>query len=89
MNRGRQRSRPLFQRVFRSGSEERDSFLARLFGIFNEQVVHAWCDCRQAPYSNMGRPTVREPGEDRGYTLDFTLRHRCQRTLGTALPRIL
>lgn len=61
-----------FKRVFRSNSAHRDNFLARLFGIFSEEVVRAWCACPQAPYSNLGRPTLREPGEARGHTLDFT-----------------
>jgi hypothetical protein len=65
-----------FEQVFRSDSTHRDNFLARLFGIFSEEVVRAWCACPQAPYSNLGRPTLREPGEARGHTLDFTLRHR-------------
>lgn len=65
-----------FERVFRSGSLERDGFMARLFGIFSEHVVRTWCDCPQAPYLNIGRPTLRKPGESGGPTLDFTLQHR-------------
>jgi hypothetical protein len=30
-----------FEQVFRSDSSRRDSFLARLFGIFSEEVVRA------------------------------------------------
>ena len=65
-----------FESVFRSDSKQRDNFLARLFGIFSEHVVSTWCDCPQAPYLNIGRPTLRKPGESHGHTLDFTLRHR-------------
>lgn len=65
-----------FEQVFRSNSLRRDNFLARLFGIFSEEVVRAWCACPEAPYSNLGRPTLRDPEGGRGHTLDFTLRHR-------------
>jgi hypothetical protein len=65
-----------FDIAFRSDSAQRDNFLARLFGIFSEHVVHIWCDCPQAPYLSIGRPTLRKPGENRGHTLDFTLQHR-------------
>jgi hypothetical protein len=65
-----------FESVFGSDSKQRDNFLARLFGIFSERVVSTWCACPQAPYLNIGRPTLREPGESRGHTLDFTLQHR-------------
>jgi hypothetical protein len=65
-----------FEQVFRSDSLRRDNFLARLFGIFSEEVVRAWCTCPQAPYTDLGRPTLRGPGDVRGHTLDFTLRHR-------------
>jgi hypothetical protein len=65
-----------FDLVFRSDSVQRDNFLARLFGIFSEHVVNSWCDCPKAPYLSIGRPTLRKPGEKRGYTLDFTLQHR-------------
>jgi hypothetical protein len=65
-----------FERVFRGDSIQRDNFLARLFGIFSEHVVRTWCDCPQAPYRNIGRPTLRKPGESHSHTLDFTLQHR-------------
>ena len=65
-----------FGRVFRTDSPQRDNFLARLFGIFSEHVVHTWCDCPQASYFNIGRLSLRKPGENHSYTLDFTLQHR-------------
>ena len=65
-----------FEQVFRSDSIQRDNFLARLFGIFSEHVVLTWCDCPQASYIHIGRPTLRKPGESQSYTLDFTLQHR-------------
>jgi hypothetical protein len=55
---------------------QRHNFLARLFGIFSEHVVQTWCDCPQAPYLNVGRPTLRKTGQNHFHTLDFTLQHR-------------
>lgn len=65
-----------FESIFCSGNPSRDKFLSRLFGIFGEELVRSWCACPQAPYEDLGRPTVYLPGEARGHTLDFTLRHR-------------
>jgi hypothetical protein len=65
-----------FVRVFQSDSGQRDNFLARLFGVFSEHVARTWCDCPQAPYRNIGRPTLQKPGESHGHTLGFTLQHR-------------
>jgi hypothetical protein len=65
-----------FERTFRSDVARRDNFLARLFGIFSEDVVRAWCACPQATYTDLGRPTLRGPGDIRGTTLDFTLHHQ-------------
>jgi hypothetical protein len=65
-----------FQEVFRTDSRPRDNFLARLFGIFSEHVVRLWCECPQAPYIDVGRPTIRKLGQSKGWTLDFTLQHR-------------
>jgi hypothetical protein len=68
-----------FEQVFHSHSGQRDNFLARLFGIFSEHVVRTWCDCPQASFSYIGRPTLRKAGETHGYTLDFTLEQRQSR----------
>lgn len=65
-----------FEKIFRSGNPTRDKFLSRLFGIFGEELVRCWCRYPQAPYEDLGRPTVYASGEVRGHTLDFTLRHR-------------
>ena len=67
---------PKLEDVFMSDEPARDKYLSRLFGLFNEEVVRAWCLCPEAPYEDLGRPTVREPGERRGHTLDFTFRRR-------------
>ena len=66
-----------FQSLFHSDDSARDNFLARLFGIFNEQVVRCWGKSPQAPYEDLGRPTVRRVGEKKPYyTLDFTFRSK-------------
>jgi hypothetical protein len=63
-----------FERFFHSSVPARDKYLSRLFALFSEQVVRAWCACPNAPYEDLGRPTLCEPGLTRGHTLDFTLR---------------
>jgi hypothetical protein len=65
-----------FQSLFHSNDSARDKFLSRLFGIFNEEIVRCWGKAPQAPYEELGRPTIRKVGEKRGYTLDFTLRSK-------------
>ena len=61
--------------------EGRDKFLSRLFGIFSEEVVRAWCTLPDAPYADEGRPTLRHSSGGKGYTLDFTLRDRASNQL--------
>lgn len=69
--------RPRFEDVFRSPEMARDNFLSRLFGLFSEDVVRCWCRHQEAPYEDLGRPTVKLPDERSwGHTLDFTLRDR-------------
>lgn len=65
-----------FEALFRSPSKARDKLLARVFGIFSEDVVRIWTGCDQAAYRNLGRPTVSGQGSTRGYTLDFALQSR-------------
>ena len=65
-----------FEDIFRSQNPRRDKYLSRLFGLFNEEVVRAWCLCPEAPYEDLGRPTLRGPDEQRGHTWDFTFRRR-------------
>jgi hypothetical protein len=65
-----------FASFFRSPTPARDKYLSRLFGLFSEEVVRTWSACPQAPYADLGRPTVCRPGETRGHTLDFTFRRR-------------
>ena len=56
----------------------RAKFLARVFGIFSEDIVRRWSKLAGAPYEDLGRPTVRFDDDEatRPPTLDFTLRER-------------
>ena len=65
-----------FEYFFKTSEPTRDKYLSRLFALFSEQVVRAWCACPEAPYEDLGRPTLCTPGLNRGHTLDFTLRRK-------------
>lgn len=65
-----------FEYIFKSGHGPHDKYLSRLFGLFNEDVVRYWCKDPGALYADLGRPTLHDGDEQRGYTLDFTLQHR-------------
>jgi hypothetical protein len=64
-----------FEDIFKTSYPTRDKYLARLFGLFSEEVVQNWCACPTAPYENLGRPTL-WLSDKRGSTLDFTLHLR-------------
>ena len=65
-----------FERFFRSPEPARDKYLSRLFALFAEQVVREWCAFPSTPYEDLGRPTLYDPGQTWGHTIDFTLRRR-------------
>ncbi len=65
-----------FQNLFHSAIPARDKFFSRLFGIFNEEIVRCWGRAPQAPYEEIGRPTIKPVGAKRGSTLDFTFRSK-------------
>jgi hypothetical protein len=67
-----------FRGIFRNESHPvaRGKFLSRLFGIFSEEIVSLWAKDARAPYESLGRPTIKVEGDQRGHTLDFTLRDR-------------
>lgn len=67
---------PSLDSIFRTNTRARDKFLARVFGIFNEEIVRCWCNDSRSAYENMGRPTITNANTGRGYTLDFTFRSR-------------
>jgi hypothetical protein len=66
-----------FQDIFKSNNVARDKFIARLFGIFGEEIIRCWSKDEKSPYEDLGRPTVKLKGsQGRGSTLDFTLRSK-------------
>lgn len=66
-----------FQSIFQQHEVDvaRGKFLSRVFGIFSEDIVRLWTKDDRSPYEDLGRPTVKQNGVAKGYTLDFTLRH--------------
>jgi hypothetical protein len=54
----------------------RDKFVARLLGIFSEDIVRIWCKSQHAPYRDLGRPRVFPSSDAKGHTLDFALQSR-------------
>lgn len=71
------------QEFFHSPEPDRNKFLSRLFGIFNESRAPP-VRVLTGPLRGSRRPTVRLPGERRGHTLDFTLRRRETRKVDVA-----
>ena len=65
-----------FAEFVKGGGAARGNYLARLFALFSEEVVRTWCSYPEAPYEDLGRPTLCLAGQNRGHTLDFTLRRR-------------
>lgn len=65
-----------FRQIFKSPASDRDKFIARLFGIFNEEIVRIWCKAPWSPYCDLGRPRVVTPSGGKGHTLDFTLQSK-------------
>ena len=69
-----------FRNIFQVPPEAaRGKFLARVFGIFSENIVRRWSASTGAPYENIGRPTVRFDDEATRSTLDFTLRNKASK----------
>ena len=64
-----------FRALFKSNppAPAQDNYLARLLGLFSEEIVRIWCAAPQSPYRDLGRPRVVVPPSTKGYTLDFTL----------------
>lgn len=52
----------------------RGKYLSRVFGIFSEEVVRVWAEDTRSPYSDLGRPTLRQDDMGKRHTLDFTLK---------------
>jgi hypothetical protein len=65
------------ERKDKNNTEDRDKFLSRVFGIFNEEIVRIWCNREDSPLEDIGRPTIRKIGDSsRGSTLDFTFQDK-------------
>jgi len=74
---GREREREMpFEHIFHTDNRAQDKFASRLFGTFSEEIVRIWCGDEQAPYADLGRPTLRTPEHERGHTIDFTFENR-------------
>ena len=56
--------------------EDRDTFLSRVFGLFNEEPVRIWGESEVAPYKYLGRPTLFPVGDTKYTTLDFALNRK-------------
>ena len=65
-----------FCKLFHSDYQDRDKFLARLQGLFSEEIVRIWCESKRSPYKDLGRPNVKVPPDKKGYTMDFTLQSK-------------
>lgn len=65
-----------FARLFKTGTPTRDNFLARVFGMFSEEPIRIWCRSETSPFIDLGRPSIRRPGETRGMAVDFALRSK-------------
>lgn len=59
--------------LFDKSASKRDKFLARLLGLFSEDIVRIWTYDRSCPYEDLGRPTITEIDTGKRFTLDFTL----------------
>ena len=69
-----------FEDMFKAIDDpDRTNFLARLFGLFSEKAIKRWCECKESRFKDLGRPTLKKPGERRGCTLDFTLQEKNSR----------
>ncbi len=62
-----------FRALFKSSTPKRDKYVARLLGLFSEDIVRIWCAAPQSPYRDLGRPRVIVPPNTKGHNLDFTL----------------
>ncbi len=54
----------------------RGKFLSRVFGIFNEELVRLWAADERCRYRDIGRPTVFNASDGKGFTLDFLFEDR-------------
>ncbi len=55
---------------------ERNRFLTGVFSLFVTDVIHCWCTDSHAPYSSLGKATLRPADAARGAPLDFAFQDR-------------
>jgi hypothetical protein len=65
-----------FDSLFHAADPERSRFLDGLFSLFAREVVRCWAADDHAPYSDLGRPALRQTGGQRGSPLDFAFQER-------------
>ncbi len=64
--------------LFDKSVTKRDKFLARLLGLFSEEIVHIWTRDENCRFEDLGRLTVTNLDTSKRYTLDFTLSLKSQ-----------
>ena len=67
------------EQFFPSTDVKRDNFLSRVFGIFNAEIVRAWCANPNSSLVDLGRPTI-YASEGKRHTLHFTFQDEAGRT---------
>ena len=60
--------------IGKTNNSERDSFVSRFFGIFNERIAEIYFNSPFSEYENLGRPTLWY--NKKYYTLDFSLKNK-------------
>lgn len=65
-----------FKNLFTNSSETRNNFLARVFGVFSEEIVKFWLANENCPYLSCGRPTIFDSNNKKVALLDFTIRSK-------------
>ena len=60
--------------IGKTNNIERDKFVSRFFGLFNEEIARIYFNSSYSMYLNLGRPTIKKDGKK--YTLDFTLKNK-------------
>ncbi len=65
-----------FDGLFPPADPERSRFLDGLFSLFAREVVHCWATDDHAPFVDLGKPILRQPGGARGSPLDFAFQER-------------
>jgi hypothetical protein len=60
-----------FHALFHPQDPERSRFLNGLFSLFARDIIRCWSSDKNAPYTNLGKPTLRQGRASRGHPLDF------------------